>query len=136
VPFEKCPELVARRHVYLEDGYAYVSENQLTSLVTMEFRENLDRKLVVRRWTLRVGRMLIYQQEASLHLGELGEEDRIEPLLKHLTRQDTSKKDFSDTNSKVTAQEIDGVCLQYVAVTQTELRTACAVIPVVHAIYT
>jgi len=38
VPFEQVPDLVAGRRVYLSAGFAYVSKDQMSSLVVQPFR--------------------------------------------------------------------------------------------------
>lgn len=38
VPFEQVPDLVGARKVYLQAGYAYVSKDQMSSLVVQPFR--------------------------------------------------------------------------------------------------
>lgn len=53
VPFEEVPELVARRQVFISQGYAYVAMNQVVSLVATLFRSQLSKTLVLtnRKWT-------------------------------------------------------------------------------------
>lgn len=38
VPFEQVPDLVGGRKVYLQAGFAYVSKDQMSSLVVQPFR--------------------------------------------------------------------------------------------------
>ncbi|XP_061363770.1 probable DNA primase large subunit [Gastrolobium bilobum] len=53
VPWEEVPELVARRRVFLKQGYAYVAMNQVDSLVASLFRSQLSKALILtnRKWT-------------------------------------------------------------------------------------
>lgn len=46
VPFETVPDLVASRRVYLSKGFAYVSRDQVSSLVVQPFRSMLSKALV------------------------------------------------------------------------------------------
>ncbi|XAR48195.1 hypothetical protein NMG60_11030934 [Bertholletia excelsa] len=52
VPFEKVPELVAARRVFILKGYAYVAMNQVVSLIVTQFRSHLSKALVLtnRKW--------------------------------------------------------------------------------------
>ncbi|KAG1675409.1 hypothetical protein FOA52_012328 [Chlamydomonas sp. UWO 241] len=52
VPFTAVPDLVAQRKVYLQDGWAYVWQKDLASLVVQDFRAGLSKGLssVNRRW--------------------------------------------------------------------------------------
>jgi DNA primase large subunit len=45
VPFEAVPDLVATRRAYLEAGWAYVSREQVASLVAQPFRASLSRAM-------------------------------------------------------------------------------------------
>lgn len=38
VPFEQVPDLVAGRRVFLQAGFAFVSKDQMSSLVVQPFR--------------------------------------------------------------------------------------------------
>lgn len=49
IDFEKVPDLVARRAVYLKEGKAYVPVTQQLSLVMYEFRQRLAKALEVRK---------------------------------------------------------------------------------------
>ena len=52
VPFEQVPDLVASRRVLLRGGWAFVSRQQVASLVVGHFRAGLSHSLAItaRRW--------------------------------------------------------------------------------------
>ncbi|KAK9464705.1 eukaryotic and archaeal DNA primase, large subunit-domain-containing protein, partial [Lipomyces arxii] len=69
VPFERVPELVEARKVYIEDGIAYVPESQQLALILTEFSDRLSRALEI----------------TARALPRLDEDDRLLPILKHLS---------------------------------------------------
>ena len=75
VTFEEVTDLVASRRVFVKDGYAYVSKDQLGSLVMAPFRSHLSKQLAVlsRKW-------------ASFCDGP--EKDRLVPLVQGLADRD------------------------------------------------
>ncbi len=46
VPFEEALDLVGRRKVYLEGGYAFVPRKELVHIVVSKFRAHLSHELV------------------------------------------------------------------------------------------
>ncbi|EFN53581.1 hypothetical protein CHLNCDRAFT_8099, partial [Chlorella variabilis] len=87
VPFEQVPDLVASRRVYLQAGFAYVSRDQMSSLVIQPFRAALSKALTVtaRRWEVVVAP---------------GEADRLAPMVQSLSRRylgpDFSNREVDD----------------------------------------
>ena len=47
VPFQQVLDLVSRRAVYLNGGYAYVPKTEIYSLIITRFKSMLERKLEV-----------------------------------------------------------------------------------------
>jgi DNA primase large subunit len=41
VPFEWVPDLVGRRDVYLSNGFAYVPQSSLISVILIQFKQRL-----------------------------------------------------------------------------------------------
>lgn len=70
LPFEKVPNLVSLRQVYLSKGYAYIPSTLQVSLLTVVFTDLLSRAL-----------MKTFQA-----LPRLEEDDRLLPLLNNLSR--------------------------------------------------
>ncbi|KAI7846146.1 hypothetical protein COHA_000316 [Chlorella ohadii] len=86
VPFEQVPDLVAARRVYLQAGYAYVSKDQMSSLVVQPFRAGLSKALVVtaRRWAA-----VVAPEEA----------DRLTPVVESLSQRYLGP-DYSDPDKR------------------------------------
>lgn len=74
VPFELVPDLVAGRRVLLRAGSAYVSKDQVASLVVQPFRAGLAKGLALtaRRWAAVVAP---------------GEADRLTPVVESLSQR-------------------------------------------------
>lgn len=70
VAWTQVPELVERRQVYLKAGMAYVPAREQTSMVVSEFTRHLDRAL----------------EQTARHLPRLDEDDRLSPILAHLSQ--------------------------------------------------
>ncbi|PSC74333.1 putative DNA primase large subunit [Micractinium conductrix] len=86
VPFEQVPDLVATRRVLLRQGWAYVSKDQMSSLVVQPFRAALSKALVVtaRRWAA-----VVAPEEA----------DRLTPIIESLSQRYLGP-DFSDPEKR------------------------------------
>ncbi|KAL4459160.1 hypothetical protein ABPG75_014025 [Micractinium tetrahymenae] len=86
VPFEQVPDLVGGRKVYLQAGYAYVSKDQMSSLVVQPFRAALSKALVVtaRRWAA-----VVAPEEA----------DRLTPVVESLSQRYLGP-DYSDPEKR------------------------------------
>ncbi|KAF2095737.1 DNA primase, large subunit [Rhizodiscina lignyota] len=74
VEWEKVPELVEQRRVLLKRGMAYVPQREQMTLVVAEFTRRLDQNL---EWTARA-------------LPRLDEDDRLSPILHHLSKSFTA----------------------------------------------
>lgn len=93
VPFTEVLDLVSKRKVYLEDGFAYVSRDDMISIVMTYYRSHLSHSLAV----------------TARALPHLEEDDRLLPMLCGLSKRYLGQ-DFNakKTNAgKVTADMID-----------------------------
>ncbi|KAK9237296.1 eukaryotic and archaeal DNA primase, large subunit-domain-containing protein [Lipomyces kononenkoae] len=70
VPFERVPELVESRKVFVKGGVAYVPASQQLSLILTEFSEKLEKALEI----------------TARALPRLDEDDRLLPILAHLSK--------------------------------------------------
>lgn len=87
VDWERVPELVEKRSVFLYRGKAYVPGREQLSMVIAEFTARLERALEVCLNILCVfGIQLIHQQLTSRALPRLDEDDRLTPILNHLSK--------------------------------------------------
>ncbi|KAJ5678461.1 DNA primase large subunit [Penicillium maclennaniae] len=88
VDWEKVPELVERRSVYMRRGKAYVPGREQLSMIMAEFTARLERSLEL----------------TSRALPRLDEDDRLTPILNHLS------KNFGSAESVYTESEghVDG----------------------------
>ncbi|KAL4758855.1 DNA primase subunit PRI2 [Aspergillus foveolatus] len=88
VDWERVPELVERRSVFLSKGKAYVPEREQLSMIIAEFTARLERALEL----------------TSRALPRLDEDDRLSPILNHLS------KNFGSAESVYTEGEgfVDG----------------------------
>lgn len=92
VPFESVPDLVGSRKVYLHQGYAYVSKDQVGSLVVQPFRAEMSKAMVklARDWNSFMAR-----EEA----------DRLAPLVEGLSQRYLGP-DYSDPSKRGAVGEI------------------------------
>ncbi|KAK3217588.1 hypothetical protein GRF29_1g3537419 [Pseudopithomyces chartarum] len=100
VDWDRVPELVAQRKVLLKNGTAYVPAREQTSIVVADFTKRLDQAL----------------QLTSRALPRLDEDDRLSPILSHLSQSFTtpeasySSSDASVSGlSAITAPTIDSL---------------------------
>lgn len=86
VPFELVPDLVGSRRVFLKGGYAYVSRDQVGSLVMQPFRATLSKAMVrlARDWNSFMARQ---------------EQDRLAPLVESLSQRYLGP-DYSDPSKR------------------------------------
>ncbi|KAK7207232.1 DNA primase large subunit Spp2 [Myxozyma melibiosi] len=70
VPFERVPELIETRRVYMKAGVAYVPSSLQLSLILSEFSAKLERALEI----------------TARALPRLDEDDRLVPILNHLSK--------------------------------------------------
>lgn len=85
LPFEKVPNLVSLRQVYLEKGYAYIPSALQVSLLSVVFTETLTKALI----------------KTFQAIPRLEEDDRLLPLLNNLSRNFASVQydNFNDANA-------------------------------------
>ncbi|KAF2747604.1 DNA primase, large subunit [Sporormia fimetaria CBS 119925] len=87
VDWERVPDLVEQRRVFVRKGKAYVPQREQMSLVVAEFTRRLDEALEL----------------TSRALPRLDEDDRLSPILTHLsTSFSTPDSGFSTTDSQIT----------------------------------
>ncbi|KAI1447070.1 DNA primase, large subunit [Annulohypoxylon stygium] len=91
VDWERVPDLVETRRVFLKAGKAYVPSKELPSMVIAEFTKRLDRALEL----------------TARALPRLDEDDRLTPILDHLSKNFvTPDASYSSTTSSVPGAEI------------------------------
>ncbi|TEY64853.1 hypothetical protein BOTCAL_0142g00100 [Botryotinia calthae] len=88
VDWERVPELVESRRVFLKGGKAYVHSREQLSMVVAEFTSRLDKALEI----------------TSRALPRLDEDDRLTPILTHLSQNFTTP----DANYSSSATAVDG----------------------------
>jgi DNA primase large subunit len=92
VDWERVPELVEGRKVLLKAGKAYVPGREQLSMVVVEFTERLDKALEVRFF----GLLLCTKHKSNVvqltsrALPRLDEDDRLTPILNHLSQNFTT----------------------------------------------
>ncbi|KAA8898908.1 eukaryotic and archaeal DNA primase, large subunit-domain-containing protein [Sphaerosporella brunnea] len=105
VDWERVPDLVEHRRVYLKGGKAYVASTQYSSLVVAEFTRRLDQALEL----------------TARALPRLDEDDRLIPILNHLSLGFTAPEYApSDSTSilsgePITAGAIEGLSQHFPA---------------------
>ncbi|OAD80787.1 hypothetical protein PHYBLDRAFT_104739 [Phycomyces blakesleeanus NRRL 1555(-)] len=99
VDFEKVPDLLSRRSVYIHKGKAYVPMAEQVSLVMDEFRLRLSKALEV----------------TSKILPRMEEDDRLRPILLNVEKQYTGKSYGASNNSDGTVQasDVDGLISEH-----------------------
>ncbi|KAI9755381.1 MAG: hypothetical protein M4579_004310 [Chaenotheca gracillima] len=89
--WERVPELVESRRVFLRRGKAYVPVREQQSMVLGEFVARLEKGLEL----------------TSRALPRLDEDDRLTPILAHLSKNFSTPTDFSDFSSQVPGAAIN-----------------------------
>ncbi|KAI2603662.1 DNA primase, large subunit [Hypoxylon sp. NC1633] len=91
VDWERVPDLVESRRVFLKGGKAYVPSKELPSMINVEFTQRLDRALEL----------------TARALPRLDEDDRLTPILDHLSKNFvTPDASYSSSTSAVPGAEI------------------------------
>ncbi|KAI0015975.1 DNA primase, large subunit [Xylariomycetidae sp. FL0641] len=91
VDWERVPDLVEGRRVFLRAGKAYVPSREQTSMVVAEFTQRLDRALEL----------------TARALPRLDEDDRLTPILDHLSKNFiTPDASYSSSTSTVPGADI------------------------------
>jgi DNA primase large subunit len=85
IDWEQVPDLVEHRKVFLKAGMAYVPQREQMSLVTTEFTKHLDAAL----------------EQTSRALPRIDEDDRISPILAHLSKSFTTPDAGYDSSSSL-----------------------------------
>ncbi|KAI9319961.1 DNA primase large subunit Spp2 [Dichotomocladium elegans] len=110
VDFEKVPDLVAARRVYIEGGQAYVAMAEQISLVMDEFKASLTSEL-----------------EATAKIYARMEEDsRLRPVLQNIEKQYFGK-DYSGTTTvegAIKASDVDQLVHQHAPLCMSNLHSA------------
>ncbi|KAF2234061.1 DNA primase, large subunit [Viridothelium virens] len=104
VDWEQVPELVEGRKVFLKRGKAYVPVREQTTLVVNEFQRRLDQGLVL----------------TSRALPRLDEDDRLSPILAHLSKSFTApdaaySQDSSLSGNDISAANVDALSTHFPA---------------------
>ena len=105
VPWTRVPELVESRRMFLRRGYAYVPAREQTSMVVSEFARRLDVAL----------------EHTARALPRLDEDDRLSPILQHLSQNFTAPGSTYTSESSldgemggsITAGSVDGYSSQF-----------------------
>ncbi|KAJ1642670.1 DNA primase subunit pri2 [Coemansia erecta] len=98
VDFERVPDLVARAQVIVRDGHAFVAAGDVAALLVNEFREMLARSLAV----------------CARALPQLGEDERLLPVLQSLTNQ-SARAEYQSTGAagSMTADSVDSLAAMF-----------------------
>ncbi|CDK26737.1 unnamed protein product [Kuraishia capsulata CBS 1993] len=102
VPFEYIGDLIATKSVYLHLGFGYVPQVSVLSLLASEFQTSMTRDLLVTR----------------KFLSQLDEDDRVLPVLNHLSQGYVAaeiQSDFTQSDSDVTDITADSVISEGIA---------------------
>lgn len=93
VDFEKVPQMISNRGVYLKKGKAYVPMSEQVNLVMLEFKSYLQRSL----------------EATSKLLPRLEEDDRIKPILLNVEKQyiGSNFNEISQFTGSLNAQQVD-----------------------------
>lgn len=96
VDFEKVPDLVGRRSVYISKGKAYVPMYEQVSLAMDEFKAHLSKAL----------------EATAKALPRMEEDERLKPILLNVEKQYVGRVygDSTSVNGTVKAGDVDGVC--------------------------
>lgn len=96
VPFERVPDLVSRREVYLRAGDAYVPHTHLISIILGDFKRNL----------------MGYLEILAKMVPRMDEDDRLKPVLVNMSKVYGGKR-FGEkgegVTGKVSADDVDEV---------------------------
>ncbi|KAK9318266.1 eukaryotic and archaeal DNA primase, large subunit-domain-containing protein [Lipomyces starkeyi] len=118
VPFERVPELIESRKVFIKGGVAYVPASQQLSLILTEFSEKLERALEI----------------TARALPRLDEDDRLLPILGHLSKGFVAPEYIPDSSTTapghgvVRASQIDSLVTHFpvcMRTLHTALRRDC-----------
>jgi DNA primase large subunit len=109
VPFLEAIDLIGRREVYLEKGYAYVPQAKLHSIVVSRFRASLSRSLA----------------KASGSLAAAAADPRLGPLLTNVEKHDLERQDVDDDDVEgITPEQIDALADQSMPLCMQQLHYA------------
>lgn len=94
LPFENVIELVGMRQVFLKGGYAYLPQFQQLNLIASEFSNKLEQDLIA----------------TQRSLPQLNEDDRLLPILEHLSSgyaiSDFHQDRFNKEDGDITAKSV------------------------------
>lgn len=114
VDFETVPELVESRRVFLKAGKAYVPVREQMSMVLAGFSTRLDKGLDVSSPDFPHNRIacLTNRQLAARALPRLDEDDRLTPILNHLSKNfATPDSTLSDSDSALPGAPINAASI-------------------------
>jgi DNA primase large subunit len=106
VEFERVPDLVEKRKVFLRSGQAFLPVSEQQSLIIAEFSANLEHALEVF-----ILSYVINSQQTAKVLPRLDEDDRLVPILNHLSLGFTAPEYTTSPSAvgAITAAQIDQV---------------------------
>ena len=106
VPFELVPDLVGHRDVYLSEGWAFVPQSCLISVILADFKQELMQSLLVcahRSYFCLIS--LILRQSIAKALPRMDDDDRLRPLLGNMANQYLGK-DYTNSENAPIAGEV------------------------------
>jgi DNA primase large subunit len=109
VDFERVPDLVEKRRVFIRGGKAFLPLSEQQSLIIAEFSSDLEAALEVPTWA--AANLFTECQRTAKTLPRLDEDDRLVPILNHLSLGFTSPEYTSSSAAAamVNASNIDQV---------------------------
>ncbi|KAI8986942.1 DNA primase large subunit Spp2 [Pilobolus umbonatus] len=110
VDFEKVPELIKQRQVYLVRGKAYIPMLNQVDLILSEFKDRLRQKL----------------EMAAKMLPRMEEDDRLKPILLNIEKQYIGKNYTEDMNvtGDIKADAVDTIIQQHAPLCMKNLHEA------------
>ncbi|KAI8369573.1 DNA primase large subunit Spp2 [Radiomyces spectabilis] len=110
VDFEKVPDLLSRRHVYVTRGKAYIPITEQISLVMEEFRNRLSQAL----------------EATAKALPRMEEDDRLKPILLNVEKQYMGKTygDTDESTGTVKAADVNTLVEKYAPLCMQHLNQA------------
>lgn len=112
IPFTQALDLVGKRHVFMRNGFAYVPQSHMVSIIVARFRMHLSRELL----------------QASHVFPLVSRDPRLAPLLKGVHQQYVGK-DYAQNEQKegvVTPENLDLIAKQSMPLCMRNLHTGIA----------
>jgi DNA primase large subunit len=127
VDWDRVPELIESRRVFLKAGKAYVPSREQASMVVSEFSSRLERALEVRKnrprmkiivhLTMQGANTARHWQLTARALPRLDEDDRLTPILDHLSKNFvTPDAAYANTESGLSGADINARSIDSLAI--------------------